>query len=323
MSLSIAFVGTGWFAAVHADLLARSDGARVAGFAGTSLEKAERMASRYAGAAGYDGVEQLLDRCRPDAVYISVPPFAHGPIEEKVIERGIPFFVEKPIGADLDTPRRVLELVSEKKLLTSVGYHFRYMDGTTIAREKLRHARIGMAQGYWLGDMPKVGWWRRQEGSGGQMIEQTTHIVDLLRYTAGEVTEVYAAYALRSMHEKEEGVTTPDVGTVTLKLACGAVASVSNTCLLPFGHRSELVILTDEGVLELSGKGLNDIRSGTTVWTANRTNPYETENEAFLHALRTGDASRIRCDYEDAFRTQRVTAAALASAEQGVPIRLD
>lgn len=322
MTLQIAIVGTGWFATMHADLLSRMEGVKVAGFAGTSLEKAEHLASGYAGAAGYAGVEQMLDGCRPDAVYISVPPFAHGEIEEKVIERGIPFFIEKPIGADLDVPKRVLELVREKRLLTSVGYHFRYMDGTALAREKLQQARVGMAQGYWLGDMPRVGWWRKQEGSGGQMVEQTTHIVDLLRYTAGEVTEVYAAYGLRTMHEKEEGVTTADVGTMTLKLASGAVANISNTCMLPFGHRSELHIITDQGVLELSGKGLNDIRGGTTVRTANRTNPYIAENEAFLHALRTGDTSRILSDYEDAFRTQQVTIAALASAEQGVSIRL-
>ena len=54
---------------------------------------------------------------------------------------------------------------------------------------------IGMALGRWMGGMPGVAWWRRQEGSGGQFVEQTTHIVDLLRYCAGEVTEVYAAAA--------------------------------------------------------------------------------------------------------------------------------
>ncbi len=38
----------------------------------------------------------------PDAVYVCVPPFAHGPAERAVIEAGIPLFVEKPISLDLD-----------------------------------------------------------------------------------------------------------------------------------------------------------------------------------------------------------------------------
>jgi myo-inositol 2-dehydrogenase/D-chiro-inositol 1-dehydrogenase len=97
--------------------------------------------------------------------------------------------------------------VTAKKLITSVGYHFRYMDSTATALRCLQERKIGMALGYWMGNMPMISWWRKQEASGGQFIEQTSHIVDLLRYTLGEVEEVYAVYGNRVMHEKAEGVT--------------------------------------------------------------------------------------------------------------------
>ena len=50
---------------------------------------------------------QMLDKAKPDAVYIMLPPFAHGAAEELVIERRMPFFVEKPVAIDLATAQTV------------------------------------------------------------------------------------------------------------------------------------------------------------------------------------------------------------------------
>lgn len=322
LGLNIALVGSGWFAEKHGAILAGMEGVRVGGVCGTTSEKAERLAAKFDQAAGFAQLEEMLDTVKPDAVYICVPPFAHGSIELALVERGIPFFVEKPLAADLDTPTAVLKAVVSRKLLTSVGYHFRYMDGTTRARSLLAERTAGMALGYWNDTMPGVYWWRKMEGSGGQFMEQTTHIVDLLRYTLGEVEEVYAAYANRYKHLTEEGVTVPDVGTVTMKLASGAVATISNTCMLPSAHMAGLQIYTNEGVLELTGSGLKDSGAGALGDYPNRTDPYTAENNAFIHALRTGDTSGILSTYEDAWKSQQLTWAANESARTGQPIRL-
>lgn len=323
MTLNIGMIGTGWFGMMHAAKLAQMEGVKVAAFAATSQEKANAAAARHEGARGYASVGDMLDDRKLDAVYICFPPFAHGDIELALIERGIPFLVEKPIGIGMETPNTILEAIKRKGLITSVGYHFRYMQGTDRAKALLEERKLGMAIGYWMGGMPGVSWWRSMEGSGGQFVEQTTHIVDLLRYTAGEVQEVYAAYGDRIMKEQAEGVTVPDVGTVTLKLASGAVASINNTCAIPAGDRSGLHLYTDKGVLELSGQGLVDIEAGKRTEYGNRTDPYEEENKAFLHAVRTGDASLIRSTYEDAWLTHRVTEAANESARTGLPVRLE
>ncbi|MNJ50446.1 hypothetical protein D3C77_457180 [compost metagenome] len=181
-----------------------------------------------------------------------------------------------------------------------------------------------MAMGAWMGSMPGVGWWRKQEGSGGQFIEQTTHLVDLLRYTAGEVEEVYAAYGSRIVHEQHDGVTVSDVGTVTLKLSSGAVANISNTCVLPGGvAQVGLSLYTERGILAWNPDLLESREDGVTTAYSGSDNPYIAETAAFLHALRTGDTSQIRSDYADAVRTQAVTCAALASSLTGQPVRVD
>jgi predicted dehydrogenase len=173
-----------------------------------------------------------------------------------------------------------------------------------------------------MGGMPMVPWWRVQSGSGGQFVEQTTHIVDLLRYLCGEVREVYAAYALQVMGEQVEGTDVPDVGSVTMKLANGMVATISNTCLLPVGHHVGLDIYTNKGVLELRSDALNEITADGARKHPNVANPYFVEDEAFIHALRTGDTSRILSDYEDSLRTHDITIAANESAVSGKPIIL-
>ncbi|MDQ8738493.1 Gfo/Idh/MocA family oxidoreductase [Paenibacillus sp. LHD-38] len=322
MTLQIGIVGTGWFGMMHAEKLAKLDGVNVAAFVATNQQKADAAAQRFEGARGYDSIHHMLDDRKLDAVYVCVPPFAHGEIESALLERSIPFLVEKPIGVDEQLPTAILKGIEEKQLITSVGYHFRYMEGTDRARELLRERTALMALGYWMGSMPGVSWWRKMEGSGGQFVEQTTHIVDLLRYTVGEVTEVYAAYGDRYMSIVEEGITVPDVGTVTLKLAGGAVATISNTCAIPAGDRAGLHIYTNKGVLELGHGGLIDMEAGRKTEYVNRTNPYELENDAFLHAVRTGDTSRIRSSYADAVLTHRVTIAANLSARSGQPVKL-
>jgi myo-inositol 2-dehydrogenase / D-chiro-inositol 1-dehydrogenase len=320
--LKIGLIGTGFFAKKHASILAEISGVEITAFCGTSLEKAETEARNWSNASGYSNVEQMLDKQKLDAVYICVPPMAHGSIEQALIERRIPFFVEKPLGIN-DVPYEIAKRIDENGLITSVGYHWRYMDSSKKALSLLQERRIGMALGYWMGDMPMVPWWRDVNKSGGQFVEQTTHIVDLLRFLCGEIKEVYAAYSSRMMADKVEGTTVSDVGSVTLKLNNGMVATISNTCILPESNKAGLDVYTDEGVIQISSNGLSDIRGKEIVEYRNQMDPYIVENKIFLDAVKTGDPTHILSSYSDAVKTHRVTLAAGHSARTGEPVTLD
>ena len=126
------------------------------------------------------------------------------------------------------------EKIKQAGILTSVGYQWRYSQSVAAAKAKLQDAPIGMMLGYWVGGMPGVWWWRRMDTSGGQAVEQTTHIFDLARYFGGEVKEVYAAHAQRFLHQEVEEFTVDDVGTVTLKFVSGAIANISSGCIAPY-----------------------------------------------------------------------------------------
>lgn len=322
MTLKLGFIGSGGIAQHHVKNLVQMEGVALSAFYDVDIQRAQKSASEHSGAKAFSNLDEMLDGSDLDGVYVCVPPMAHGDAENKLVERGIPFLVEKPLGIDNEVPIAIGERIKAKKLITSVGYHWRYNESASLAKQLLAESKPGMALGYWMGGMPMVPWWRVQASSGGQFVEQTTHIVDLLRYLCGEVREVYAAYALQVMGEKVEGTDVPDVGTVTLKLENGMVATISNTCLLPVGHHVGLDIYTNNGVLELRSDALKEITSAGSQTHANVANPYYVEDEAFLHALRTGDTSRILSDYEDSLKTHKITIAANDSALSGKPIIL-
>lgn len=322
MTIKLAFIGTGGIAQHHMNTIAQIEGVTISAFCDIDMIRAEQAASKWNGAKAFSNIDEMLDTAKPDGVYICVPPMAHGDAERKVIGRGLPFFVEKPLGIDSSIPSELLHEVRSKGIITGAGYHWRYQDSTKKAQEILQSCKPGMALGYWMGGMPMVPWWRLQQGSGGQFVEQTTHIVDLLRYLCGDVKEVYAAYALRVMHEKVDGTEVPDVGTVTLKLANGMVATISNTCLIPIEHRIGLDIYSDRGVLEIRGDMLRDLSTKEAAEFKGASNATRSEDEAFIHAIRTGDTSRILCDYAEAYKTHEVTIAANKSAQTGKTIIL-
>ncbi|WP_342041607.1 Gfo/Idh/MocA family protein [Bacillus sp. OTU2372] len=319
--MKVGFVGTGWFTKTHANILGEMNGVDVTAFCGTSLEKAEKEARNWSNATGYTNVEEMLDKQKLDAVYICVPPHSHGPIEYALIERNIPFFVEKPLAMN-EVPDEIAKKIAEKGLITSVGYHWRYKALTNRAVSLLNESQVGMALGYWMGNMPMVPWWRDVHKSGGQFVEQTTHIVDLLRYLCGEIIEVYAAFNNQIMQGKVEGTTVSDVGSVTMKLENGIIATISNTCILHNSSKVGLDIYTDNGVIELSNDLLRVVKGNKVEEYKEETNPYLEENRIFLQAVQTGDPSNILSTYQDAIKTHRVTVAANQSAIEGQPIYL-
>lgn len=322
--MKIGFIGTGGIAKGHISNLASIKGATITAFCDLQLERAEAAAKDWTDAKAYTSIANMLDEQKLDAAYVCLPPMAHGDAERALIERGIPFLVEKPLGIDLELPRQLAAQIAEKQLITSVGYQWRYIQPLDEAKRFLESSSIGMALGYWLGGMPMVPWWRVQNMSGGQFVEQTTHIADLLRYLCGEVVEVYAAYGHRIMHERVEGTNVADVGTVTMKLANGSVATISNSCLLPVGGKVGLNVYTDQGVVEVQGSSSRIIRTkedASAPFPASQ-RPQLLEDIAFLDAVRTGDQSLIKSSYADSLKTHEVTVAANISAATGKPVKL-
>ncbi len=94
----IAFIGAGWIVPKHLAALDRLDRTELVGIMSRT---AERAAATLAGraAAAYTDMLRMLDEQRPDVVYLCTPPCRTPDVCDLLIERGIPFLVEKPLAA--------------------------------------------------------------------------------------------------------------------------------------------------------------------------------------------------------------------------------
>ena len=316
VKINVGFIGAGGIASRHIGDLLAFDDVRIAALADPATDRAREQAARCPGPVQvYSDYRQMLDREQLDALYICVPPFAHGAPELAAIERGLPFFVEKPLSAGAETAGTIAMRVAEAGLVTAVGYHWRYLDTTEEARELLDKHPARLALGYWLDSTPPPAWWRNEAQSGGQMVEQTTHIFDLARLLVGDVERVYAAGA-RTERAAFPDMDVCDVSVATLHFKGGALGQMTSTCLLNWPHRIGLHLFSDSLAIELSEfEIMVDTGRGRPVRQA-QGDPFVREDRDFIDAV-AGKANRIRTPYAEALRTHHLTTTAARSVREG------
>lgn len=317
--IKLGFVGCGGIMEEHYRHLSRMPNVKIAGHCDVDGERAAAAARRYGGEAFTD-CEHMYNKLKPHAVYIAIPPYAHGTAETAAAERGIHLFIEKPIALDRPMAKRIAAAIQKADMIVSVGYCFRYYDTVNLARQILKGKAVSLVSGYWNGGMPEVWWWRQRSRSGGQIIEQTTHLFDLIRYLCGEIAEVHAV-ASRGCMTNVNDYDIDDSSVVALRLKSGASACLASTCVSQNGGRVGLEIYTPEATLSLDRGVLRVSEQGKTTEYRPNTNMYEEENIAFIEAIRSGKKSRIRCTYRDALKTFFVTCAANESIAAGLPVR--
>jgi len=316
----LGFIGAGGIAHRHFGVLETMPDVQVVAVCDTDAARAQEAAARM-GATAYADHDAMLAAHDLDAVYICVPPFAHGAPERACIARGLPFFVEKPITLDVDLAIEIAAEVAEAGLVTAVGYHWRYLDTMDEARAHLARNPAHLMQGFWIDQTPPPEWWWRADGSGGQVVEQATHIIDAARFLAGDITEVFGLAARRDRGDFP-GLTVPTATAATLRFASGAVANLSSTCLLRWNHRVGLHVFSDAMAIEITDHDLMvDVGQGRPVRRA-QGDPVWRQDRDFIEAV-MGRENRIRCDYAEALLTHQVALAVSRSAETGTLVKME
>ena len=311
--IKIGFIGSGGNANGHMNRLSEMEGANVVAICDIVPQKAQNAAEKH-NADPYTEHRAMLERDDLDAIYLSLPVFAHGQPELDVIERGLPFFVEKPVAINMDIAREVEAAVTKAGLITCVGYQLRYLGSTRITQEILAEKTINMVVGkYWCGSgrgNPE-GWLRQWNKSGGQLVEQATHTIDMMRNLIGEVESVYAMQANRFLKE----IDCPDSNSVTLQFTDGVVGSMTAAWAYAGGwnNANVLDILYEGELLNWNPARVSVQENGEWV---DKTEPGPTIDEVFINAVRSGDASPILSPYTDAVKTLEISLAANLSAQE-------
>jgi predicted dehydrogenase len=269
----------------------------------------------------YADYRLMLENERFDAVYICIPPFAHDEQELMAIDRDCALFIEKPVGLSFKKVQEIQVAMKRKQIISSVGYHWRYLQITDIVRKRLKQREVRFIQGHWFGGMPPPLWWRVRKHSGGQVVEQATHLYDLARYLIGEVAEVHAVATHGAMKDVPR-YTVDDASFANLTFKNGIVGNIAASCIQHQELKEGLTLYGKDFSMELRYNGLTVREKGKTETILNLNNPHGDEDKLFLDAVQRDDNSLLRSSYEDAAKTLRVTLAVNESVEKGRVVRL-
>ncbi len=343
MAVRIGFIGAGGNANWHMDMLKGVPDGKVCAVADIAFDKAEAAAKKH-GATPYASHKVMLEREKLDCCYISVPPYQHGEPEIDVIQKGLPFFVEKPLALTEALLNDIAERVRKRGIGTCVGYQIRYLDTMDKAREMLAGAFINAVQGHYVCGCIG-GWYTRMALSGGQITEQATHMIDLMRFLLGDVAWVAATkrqgavvsadrldatvLSAGSVSSQAAGLRLHeyniwDATTLLMQFQSGVPASFVCSCQVNYMFEVLLDIFTTDFRLKIDYDKMEIIRKvgGELKREVLQADTSPKIDAAFIGAVKTGDFSKVRSSYADAAESLRVSLAAQRAAQTGAVVPL-
>ena len=152
------------------------------------------------GVRTYASLDDVLADPEIDIVSLCTPDYQHAEQAVKVLEAGKHLLLEKPVALTAADAARVVDAGREAErrgIRSAVGYEFRSNPAVTAMRElvqeftgevrafSLYHFRTPFKRDKWNQ------WIQREELSGGLIVEETSHWVDLARFIPGlEIADV-------------------------------------------------------------------------------------------------------------------------------------
>lgn len=231
--LRTAIIGCGRFARKHAVHLAALEEISLVGFCSRSFEHAENYNQEFAHGKGrgFTDYEQLFTDLELDLAYICLPPFAHGNEVELACRYGVNLLIEKPIALNMDLALRMEKQVRASRIKCQVGFMYRFGKAALWLKnyllQKTPRERGFMIARYACNSLHSW-WWRDKAKSGGQLVEQIIHLIDLSRFFLGEPVKVYSMQD-NLFHQTDREYTGEDSSATVIRFDSGSIASISAT----------------------------------------------------------------------------------------------
>ena len=322
--IRVGFIGAGAIAREHLKSFENAADVEIVGIHDIVQEAADQAAAAC-GAVSFADPYELLDPKQIDAVFICTPPFARSDYETTAARKGIHLFTEKPPGLQLPEVEAKLDIIKRSGIINSSGHSSRYAAVIDKVKEQLAGKQIDLIHLFRYHGLPKQPWLSRMDQSGGQMVDQTIHDIDVIRYLIGDFKEVYARFAQRSLRQVREDADIYDVGAASFTLNTGAVGSVTTTNLLPKSPRRELTFIGNNFTMIVDRRTRSLlVAEGADVkeFDCRGDNPMKEQDLAFIEAVRTGSQGLVRCSYEEAYKTLKVVLAMNESAITNQPVQI-
>jgi predicted dehydrogenase len=195
-----------------------------------------------------------------DALFVSLPNYLAPEATIAGLQHGLHVFCEKPPGRNIEETQAVIdEETKHPDLRLKYGFNHRYHRSVQEAKRLIDSGEFGPVlnlRGVYGKSriIPFAGGWRseRDQAGGGILLDQGIHMLDLVRYFAGDFEEVHSFVSNAFWHHDVE-----DNAYALMRSTTGAIAMVHSSAT-QWRHRFRLEITLRDGLIELSG-----ILSGT------------------------------------------------------------
>ncbi|EME41484.1 hypothetical protein DOTSEDRAFT_73783 [Dothistroma septosporum NZE10] len=347
-SISIAIVGSGLIGPRHAE--------SVMGCAEATLlclvdprPDAVSVAEAF-GVPIFGSIQVMFEQgVVPDAAIVCTPNDTHVSVSQDLLRAGVHVLVEKPISTDLESGRQLLRAAQAAERQLLVGHHRRFNPYVTATKRALVSNAIGTpiaVSGLWTTFKPVSYFeppteWRAMSGTGGPILINLIHDVDLLQYLMGPIARVHAEPTLsQRRHAVEEGA------AVLLRFASGVVGTFILSDATPSVHSFEsgtgenpmiaqtgkdfYRIFGSEGTLSVGDMKLSTYGSTEKSWSNSPQGeqilvgsevPFDEQVLNFTRVVK--GLERPRCTGQDGLQALLVCDAVKRSIDTGMPVDIE
>lgn len=236
--VSLAIVGTGLIGPRHAEAVIQGPNTELICIVDPS-PAAEAISKRF-GVPLYPSVSIMLSSShKPAAAIVCTPNHLHVPISKELLDAGVHVLCEKPISTDIPTGLDLVDRARTSSARLLIGHHRRFNKYVSATKRLLPSlGRIIAVSGLWCLCKPSSYFdspteWRRG-ASGGPVLINLIHEIDILHYLFGPIAHVYAEEVSKQRgHEAEEGA------AVVLRFESGAVGTFIVCDNTPSPHNFE------------------------------------------------------------------------------------
>jgi predicted dehydrogenase len=154
----------------------------------------------------FTSYEQLLKESNIDAVIIALPTHLHLQCAKQAAEANKHIFLEKPIARNLEEAKEIVAVAQKNSVKLMMGYPLRLNKSFRELKTKMENGTLGdveIAYATFISSgpffhraeshtpLPVPEWWFNKElTGGGALIDLGSHIINLLRWYFGEITDI-------------------------------------------------------------------------------------------------------------------------------------
>lgn len=201
MTIGWAILGCGGVADKRiAPAIADSDTGRLIAFCSRSMDRAAEFAARHGADRAYDDLGDLLDDPQVDAVYIASPNGLHAEQAGTLLAGGKHVLCAAPLATDSEQIEALMQAARSAGVLLGAAAPARYLPGVALIRDLIEGGDLGklllLRAGFGYVFPPRDAWRQdRDLAGGGPLMDLAPHVVDTLRWLAGEIDTVQGQLA--------------------------------------------------------------------------------------------------------------------------------